>query len=424
LTLKKTLRTGGDLSVSLSNERLVSNSDFQLLSPELGSHLKVSLDQPLLRSFGLKFAVILVKVAENSHGVSVLDLHGKLSDLAQRVTEAYWDVALLKESVEAERKGLKLADEIQRQNAVRLRVGRIARVELKEAEAEVANRQAGLIVAENALELARENLRQLVHLEGERTLVPTTIEPIDSLEASTYRGSREVSLKTALEERAELRKARLEVKNRRALLQYSENQLLPSLTLEMSYGQNGLSGRPRKLRPNQPPSNAELFRGKFQDALSDALSNDFREFFTGLKLEIPFDNAAAKSAYARAHVEALQAEASYREQVSQVTIEVRKAHADVEAGGKRVDVTRLARELAGEKLADQEKRFQAGLATTRDMLRYQEDLTKARVAEMKALVDYNRSLSSLRRAEGTLLAHHKIEIIPDTLGAKPWWARF
>jgi outer membrane protein TolC len=424
LTVKKTLRTGGDLSISLANERLLSNSIFQQLNPELGSHLKISLNQPLLRNFGIEFAVILVRIAENSHGITIHDLRAKLSDLAQKVTQAYWEVALLRESVKAEQEGLMLAQELRRENEVRFRAGVIARVEVKEAEAEVRNREANLIVAQNALNLARENLRQLVQFDGDRVLLPAMIEPLDSPQALPYPEKPELVLKNALERRAELMKARVEIKNRHALTRYNENQLLPKLNLELTYGQNGLSGRPRPCDPKPcDPPGAE-FRGKFKDAFGDALSKESHQFFTGLTLEIPFDNAQAKSAYARSRIEARQAEARYRDVVSQVLVDVKKTYGDAESGWRRIQVTRIGRELAEEKLDDQEKRHRVGLATTFDLLRFQKDLTDARVAEVKALVEYNIALSNLRRAEGSLLAHHNIQFEEERIDRKPWWARF
>lgn len=51
-------------------------------------------------------------------------------------------------------------------------------------------------------------------------------------------------------------------------------------------------------------------------------------------------------------------------------------------------------------------------------------VSNARVAEVKALVDYNVSLSNLLRTEGSLLARHNIQIEEDRIDPKPWWARF
>jgi outer membrane protein len=103
---------------------------------------------------------------------------------------------------------------------------------------------------------------------------------------------------------------------------------------------------------------------------------------------------------------------------------VRKAIGDVRSNSKRITATRLARELAQENLEQQHKRYEVGLATTKDILDFQERLTAARAAEIRALIDYNVSLAALRQAEGTLLS--QFNVVLDTLPPSPTpvWARF
>ena len=51
-----------------------------------------------------------------------------------------------------------------------------------------------------------------------------------------------------------------------------------------------------------------------------------------------------------------------------------------------------------------------GMSTNFEVLRTQRDLLEAETNWLKALLDYQRSLVSLERVEGTILEKHNIEL--------------
>jgi outer membrane protein TolC len=91
---------------------------------------------------------------------------------------------------------------------------------------------------------------------------------------------------------------------------------------------------------------------------------------------------------------------------------------------KAIEATRVARTLAEENVRNQRARYEVGLATTKDLLDYTEQLTRAQFAEAEALVRYNTDLAELRRVEGTLLQARNIVIEPLKAERPSWWARF
>ena len=64
------------------------------------------------------------------------------------------------------------------------------------------------------------------------------------------------------------------------------------------------------------------------------------------------------------------------------------------------------------------------LATTKDILDFQEKLTTARASETRALIDYNVSLAALRQAEGNLL--EQFDVVVEDLPPSPStiWSKF
>ena len=82
--------------------------------------------------------------------------------------------------------------------------------------------------------------------------------------------------------------------------------------------------------------------------------------------------------------------------------EVERAPGDVEANAKRIQATRWALELAEEHLRGQERRFEMGLVTQKDVIDFQSQLLDVR-GRTPCHDGYNNSASKLRLADGKLL---------------------
>ena len=92
-----------------------------------------------------------------------------------------------------------------------------------------------------------------------------------------------------------------------------------------------------------------------------------------------------------------------RSEQQQIMVEVRNAYESIATQRKRLEAARVARELSEEQLEGENKRFQAGLSTNFEVLRYQRDLTDAQVRELRALVDYQQTLTDLEKAMYTII---------------------
>ena len=69
-------------------------------------------------------------------------------------------------------------------------------------------------------------------------------------------------------------------------------------------------------------------------------------------------------------------------------------------------------------------RIELGAVTTKDVLDFQEKLAEAQAAEVRAITDHARSVTRLRRADGTLLARFGIELQSPEAPGQPWWYLF
>jgi outer membrane protein TolC len=231
------------------------------------------------------------------------------------------------------------------------------------------------------------------------------------------------ALALAFEQRPEIIAQSLDLKSKRLTERVRENQLLPRFDLVANGGFNALSGDPVPVE-FQDQIVISPFGGSYAEAFERLSDAEFYSYEFGAKIEIPIGNAAAKAEYAQAKINTAQSRLDRRQLLSDVTLEVQTAVNDVEANMKRIQSTRIARELAEENLRNQQKRLEVGMATTKDVLDFQDDLTQARGNELKAAVDYNVSLAALSRATGTILDRFSVVIQEPGERFVPWWARF
>lgn len=417
LSLRKLFITGTQFEVSFFNNRFVGSLPNQVLKPQYMPRLGLSLNQPLLRDFGWGLTTIFVRISENREGVSLHGYRAKLAQLVQRITEAYWAVVFAIDNVHVQEKGIELADALVRDAEAKVRVGLFPAIAVTEAQAERARREEQLIVAQNNLEVSRSDLKLILNVNPNQTFLPRDVEPIDAPSMEPPVTDRQKSLEQAITQRPEIQSAALSVRNRELQLRFAENQLLPRLDLRAGVGLTGIAG---ELKPGA----VNPFPGGYGSSLDRLGSGDFYNYSVGIVLQVPLGNGQARSRYSQARIELEQERARQRELINQVTIEVERALADAESNFKRVQSARQATQLAEENLGSQEKRFQVGLITQKDVIDFQANFLDAAGAELRAITDYNNSLARLKLAEGTLLESYNVKVEGGEKEADPWWAKF
>ena len=415
--MRKLLVTGAQLEMSFLNNVFIGSLQNQVLKPQYRPRVGFALNQPLLRDFGWGLTKIFVRIGENREGISVLGYQSRLAQLVQRITEAYWSVVFAKENLTVQQKGVEWADALLKGTEARVRAGALAPVAVIEAQAEKARREERVIVAENDLDLARKTLRLTLNLNPNNLFMPRQIEPNDIPSVEPFAVDRAASLESALTRRPEILSVGLTIQNQTLQTRYAENQLLPRLDFKAGAGLTGIAG-------DLKPGTVNPFPGNYSRSLDRLGSGEFYNYSVGVVLQIPLSNAQARSKYAQARIELEQAQARRRDLASQITLEVEKSLGDLESNFKRIQTTRRGREFAEENLRGQERRFEVGLVTQKDVIDFQSRLLDAQGAELRALTDYNNSIARLKLAEGTLLESYNVQVEGPKKESDPWWARF
>jgi outer membrane protein TolC len=426
--LSKLFRTGTQLRVDFLNDDFESNARFVQLSPEYSPELRFSLVQPLLRDFGWDYSYTIVRAAERLADASVYQYEADLADFILTVIDAYWNVVGARENLEVRREALALAERTVDENEARVSVGLLAPVAVLEARAQAAARETDVIVADNLLRTSRLRLAQLAFFRPSGTVLPRMLEPSEDIHVEGIHIDETAALAVALLERPEILASERGVEARQFEERIAGNQLLPRFDIVGSYGLFGLSGdnQPAVCSDGAggvtacPPS---PFVGSRSRAYDRLLSGDYDQYTAGVRVQIPIANATARADHARARVARDQAELRHRQLLSNVTLEVRDTSADVEATQQALVTSRVARELAEENLRNQEQRHEVGMATTKDLLDFQTQLTEARFTEVQARVRHAIAVARWRRAQGQILAQYQI-VLQHPGRSTPWFARF
>ncbi len=399
--LVQQLPFGASYTLSLTNNRFDTNSRFAQpgppnfgINPSYKTFLTLSVTQNLLKNFGVDVNTAPIKIARNDQAISVTQFRQQANQVITSVHTRYWDLVFAIENLEVQRRSLRLARELEELNKARVRAGVAAPVEVTQAEAQAAARVQDVILAEKAVKDAEDQLKLILNIPDGEKIWAKTIVPADTPPFEVGPVNAEASIQEALEKRPEYAAGKLTLQNSDLNLRVARNQLLPSLQVQGSLGLNGLN---------------ESNQGLGSD-YTRLTSGDFPFWSAALVLSYPLGNRAARSAFIQARLTDDQARTSLLNLKRQIVSQVREAVRRIDADVRRVEATRAARALAEEQLRVEQKRLQAGVTTTFNVLSFQRDLAAAQANEIQAITTYNQDLANLELQKGTVLEKNRLEL--------------
>ena len=412
VSLTEQVPLGGNLSVSLDGYKSTNNQRFQLINPIYSTTLRFSFSQPLLRGFGYDISRQQILVARNNLSVSESQLQSALVDTVYSVEDAYWNYVFAIENLNVKQQSLALGRDLLVKTRKEVEVGAQAPIEVLNAEATVAQREADILVAEALVKKSEEMLRAVINLAAEADMAGAWVVPADKPVFTPRAVTLEEALNAAQARRPDLRIAQTTIETRQLSLRVARNQLLPQFDLNLSYWSPGISGD-RLIIAGDDIFNPIILgteKGSASDSLKNAMKFGYDNWDIGVTLTLPLGDVLSRANYAQARLELDQSLASLKTREQQVFLEVSDAVRNVDTGVKKVEAFRIARELAAKRLEAEMKKLGVGLTTNYFVLQYQEQLATARSNEIRALVDYNLSLAQLNKVTGKTLESRHIAI--------------
>jgi outer membrane protein TolC len=400
---------GGTLQASLSYDYSKNNQLFQSYNPSYTSRLNFALTQPLLKNFGWKVSRREILVAQNNFEVSRSQFKRVLIDTVYSVEAAYWNLVYSIENLKTLGQALESGRDLLAKTKREVQVGTKAPIEVLNAEATVARREADILQAEALVKRNQDQLRALLNLNVDPSALGQSVLPADKPDYRPYTITLEEAYAMAMAHRPDLETAKTTIETKRVNFHVAKNQRLPQLDLQLVKASPGISGQQYIYDPANPfgvPIPGEP--GSASEAFSDAFKFLYNNWTAGVTLTIPFGDVVGKANYAYAKLDLEQAQARLKSQEQQIFLEVSDAVRTLETAAKSVDAYRIARELAEKQLEAEMKKLNVGMSTNYFVLTYQDALANARSMEMRALVDYNVALANIAKVTGTTLEQRDI----------------
>jgi outer membrane protein TolC len=373
-----------------STDPVCSRGGF-LFNPSWTGGLGITLTQPLLRNAGIELNKTFIKVAQNNAEVEQHVFRDRVMTVIASVEQSYWELVFANENLKVAQSALKAAEELLASNRAKMKAGIMSIVDVLQAEAAVASRVEQVLVAEKTIHDQEDQLRRLLNPGEDNLRRDIQITPADPPVTVLEPLSLQEAIDMAIEQRPEIVQAKKNVESGEINQEFARNQLLPTLSLQGTVGLSGL--------------------GKdYGDSFSRNFSGDFYNYGAGLVLSYPLGNRSAISTYNKRQLEAKNAEAMLASVRQQVIVGVREAVRRVQTDFKRIETTRSARIMAEKQLQAERERLRVGLSTTRFVLDFQRDLATAQASELRATVDYNKSLSNLARHKATTLDRYNLQL--------------
>jgi len=390
--ITQNLASGANYDLNYSPQRsYVSGPNTFLFNPAWTGGLALTVTQPLLKNFGTDINRTFITIAQNNATVEQHVFLDRVLTVVASVEQTFWEMVFANENLKVAQAALKAAEELLASNRAKAKAGVMSIVDVLQAEAAVASRVEQILVAEKSIRDQEDQLRRLLNpveeeLRQDLRLLPTD-PPITSLEPISLQETIDI----AMERRPEILQAGKNVETSELNVKFAKNQLLPTLSVQGTMGLSGLGS-------------------DYGDATKRNFGGDFYNYGAGLVLSYPIGNRSAYSTYNKRQLESRNAQSSLQSVRQQVIVGVREAVRRVQTDFKRIETTRSARIMAEKQLQAEQERLKVGLSTTRFVLDFQRDLATAQGNELRATVDYNKSLSNLARNKATTLDRYNLRL--------------
>ena len=403
-------QTGTLFGAGLTTSRSTTNSSFSIVNPSFFSGLTFSVAQPLWRKAGLFANRAPIVIAQRGIRQSQATFQAQVSDIVSRAINQYWDAVEARKNLEVIRKSVELADASYKRDKRALELGALPPLEIYRSESQVAQRKIALIQAEYNLKRVEETLRQTIGADLDPRIGALDLDLTENAESSGSLAAVDLPgiLNQALKNRAEVEAQHQQLSIDDVNVRVANNNLKPDLNLSANYTSNGLGGISFGTSAAGVPF--VISNGGFGDSISQLAGFNFPTYGMSLQLRLPIRNRAAAADLGSALVSKKSDLYKMRSLEQAISLEVKNAVHDLEQSELIITAAQTARDLAAKTLGAEERKYQLGAGTIFFVLDAQNQLSAAELALVQSQIAYQRALTEVDHASGSLLAKHKVNI--------------
>ena len=378
---------GTQLSFIVNSASTQDNVSY--LGAEYTSFSGVNVTQPLLRNFGSDVTEAQIRIALRGEAAAGAEFLSQVQQIISNVASAYYELMYARDSLATQEKSLSLAQELLDDNKIRFKIGTMTPLDVSQASAEVATRRSAVLQARQALTEQENTLKRLI-TDDFVSMADQRIIPLDQPAVDLQGKPALEDMQAALRNRPDYREAIERAEQSKIQLVYNQNQVLPQLNLNASYGFGGLGTN-------------------LTQSFNTVTSTDYPQWYVGFSVQVPIGNRAAEGQRDAAKLQKLQALLQIKKLEQDILVQVNNASTQVKTNQERVGVSSTATAYSKDALDAEQHKLTAGATTTYTVLQMQRDLAQAETDELRAIADLRISQVELYRVEGlTLRVYHVV----------------
>lgn len=386
LDITKPLTWGGSFAFHFDTQLSETNNQFFNSPVLVQDNLRLTYTQPLFRGRGVAATTASQRESEIIERQRREDRRLARQTLLHDVEVAYWELVHAGQLLVVAESALTLGQSQVDRELARVRAGDGTEVDVLQARTQVATTQEALLQARNDVAQRGDDLKQLIYAERDADSWDEPLEPSSLLpraEDAPDLPKWQDAYELALGRRSDLRNAKLAVDANRVRLTRAQSDRLHGLDLQVIASSNGVD---------------ETSSG----SLADATSFKFPTYTVALTYNVPLQNRTANNAERSAAERLRGSKIFLRESEMAALADIRRAVREVKFRTQAVLAAEQSLELARRQLDAEQKRFEADLTTTFEVLQFQQTWIEAQSTLSRATVEYANSLIGLKLAEGVV----------------------
>ncbi|MBM3846279.1 MAG: TolC family protein [Verrucomicrobia bacterium] len=391
------LPSGGtyDIGTSYSRTKAWSDlntfvfADFYRTNNYIGG-TALNLSQPLLRNFWIDSDRLQIQVNKKQLKVTDMAVLSRIMLVVHDVLRAYADLLHVQESVavweDAHNHALRLLKDVKS----RIQAGTLPALEERLFAFAVESLQADLDQARQMLQPAQSALRNLISSDLQDWIHAAPVAQGTLSDVEEHFNQVE-AWREAMTRRPEIRQMQLDLEKRDIVLRYSRNQLYPSLDLVGSLGLSGISS-------------------SVGNAYDKVANGSHSSYSYGAVMNVPLSNRSARGALRAARETKEQALLQLKKLEMDILTGVETAGRAMVSSYKQINSRRQAIQFAQQVVESEEAKIRLAQTSSFNATEARKRLTGAKLAHLKALLDYNQARTANSYSQGKILDQQSISV--------------
>ena len=379
-------------------------------SPNYTGRLGAEFRQPLLAGSGVEYTRIAgpanpnfgsitgvsqgVVIARINQDISIADFEVSVRNALRDIENAYWDLFLAYRTYDTAVIAHQSTFQTWREAQDRLEVGVLKPADELQARDQLYETKALVETNLNRLFKAESELRRLIGLPVNDG---TVLRPIDQPAMAEFVPDWNVCLTEALTNRVELRRQKWAIKSVQLQLQAARSLVRPRLDFFAGYDVNG-AGDSLLSESGSP----------FRSAYGSMTNQDINSWNAGLELSVPLGYRFTRSQVRNLELQVAKATAVLASQEKNIAHDIATAIQDVTSAYTAAQSNHKRLNAAARRVELLEAEREIGTLTLDLVLRAQRSLAAAESSYYEQMVEYNKAITSLHLAKGTLLDNNSV----------------